>query len=258
MPKQLPPKPDLEQLKKQAKDLRKAHRESRSEAIQRINDHHPRHSGRSASAISRSEFSLQDAQLVIAREYGFPSWPKLVAAVTSSVADPTLQEGVDSPRTPIEAPMTADETEAALDYLGLKMERFTYEADYPHDVRVSLQHSVRGKQIEAYDVGTHSLGPGRHTLLLFVHHSDDGIEFAVARRGARYGTGRLSTKGYNAHAWGRLITASLPVGSKAPIFAWAANQQQITSFEPTRPVDDIFSEYEMAIVIFAEIQRKQE
>ena len=80
--KHLPDKPDLEHLKKQAKALLQSHRQSSPEAISRIQDFHPRPSG---------SITLQDAQLVIAREYGFESWPKLAEVVAryGDVPSPT-------------------------------------------------------------------------------------------------------------------------------------------------------------------------
>lgn len=78
------PQPNLEYLKKQAKALLKSHQQSQFEVISRIKEHHPRLYSSSDSAILGEKFSLQDAQLVIAREYGFESWPKLVAVVAES------------------------------------------------------------------------------------------------------------------------------------------------------------------------------
>ena len=89
MSKQLPPRPNLEHLKKQAKDLLNAFQQSSAEAIQRIKEHHPQRSNSSGSDRLDANFSLQDAQFVIAREYGFDSWPKLVAAITSTQPERT-------------------------------------------------------------------------------------------------------------------------------------------------------------------------
>jgi ankyrin repeat protein len=81
MSKPLPSRPNLEQLKNQAKDLRKSHQSGDPEAITRIRQNHPRWSRASDPEIRDAEFSLSHAQLVIAREYGFISWPKLKAHV---------------------------------------------------------------------------------------------------------------------------------------------------------------------------------
>ena len=65
----LPARPSLEQYKKQAKDFVKLARLDDSEVGQRIKKYHPRPGSPS------TKFALADAQLVIAREHGFESWP---------------------------------------------------------------------------------------------------------------------------------------------------------------------------------------
>ena len=72
MPTQsLPNNPSLENLRKQAKSLRKAVRANEADAVARVHEFHPRFE----KAIA--DFSLSDAQLVIARTYRFASWSKL-------------------------------------------------------------------------------------------------------------------------------------------------------------------------------------
>ena len=65
----LPARPSLEHYKKQAKDLVKLISSGDSDAIQRVRKNHP-HPDR------LPDFGLADAQLAIAREHGFDSWPK--------------------------------------------------------------------------------------------------------------------------------------------------------------------------------------
>jgi len=67
--RELPLHPNLDQYKKQAKDLLKALQAQDPKAIQRIRQFHPH--GRELSKAS-----LADAQLVLAREHSFVSWPK--------------------------------------------------------------------------------------------------------------------------------------------------------------------------------------
>lgn len=72
----LPARPDLEQLRKQAKDLLKSHKSGDPEAQRRFREHHPEFSSASPQNLPATGASLTDAQLVLAREHGFPSWPK--------------------------------------------------------------------------------------------------------------------------------------------------------------------------------------
>lgn len=69
----LPQQPSLEQLKKQAKELREQFRSGVPAAVAEIGqfEHNP----------DASNFALNDAQRVLARAYGFASWPKLKAFV---------------------------------------------------------------------------------------------------------------------------------------------------------------------------------
>src|SRR5689334_15188121 len=75
--KRLPPHPNLDHLKHQAKDLLKSHALREPAAAQRIREFHPRFRTATDAEIFNSHLRLSDAQLAIAREYGFPSWPRL-------------------------------------------------------------------------------------------------------------------------------------------------------------------------------------
>ena len=60
---------DLNQLKRQAKELLEAFRTGDGATIAEVNAHY--------RAADPDTFALHDAQLVLARAYGFASWPKL-------------------------------------------------------------------------------------------------------------------------------------------------------------------------------------
>jgi ankyrin repeat protein len=68
----LPAAPSLEQLRKQAKDLLRAWRDGDDAAATRVAAHHP---------APDEPLKLAGAQLVVAREHGFASWPRLRAYV---------------------------------------------------------------------------------------------------------------------------------------------------------------------------------
>ena len=78
----LPPHVSLKQLKNQAKDLLKAHKSGDPQVCPRIRANFPKLSERSDDAILSTRFVLQDAHLIIAREYGYESWPRLRAALS--------------------------------------------------------------------------------------------------------------------------------------------------------------------------------
>jgi ankyrin repeat protein len=65
--------PDLDQLKRQAKELLQAFLAHETDAVAEVSSHY-----HNADSVT---FALHDAQLVLARAYGFESWPKLKAHV---------------------------------------------------------------------------------------------------------------------------------------------------------------------------------
>jgi ankyrin repeat protein len=81
----LPPHPDLDQLKRQAKELLAAFSAGDAEATADVHRHH--------HGAAHTSLQLSDAQLVIARAYGFESWPKLKAHV-DGVTFKRLREAV--------------------------------------------------------------------------------------------------------------------------------------------------------------------
>src|SRR3977135_1322073 len=78
MSRQLPARPNLEHLKRQAKELLHDFQQGEPAAIDRLR------SLASASAAPK----LADAQHVIARDYGFATWPKLKEHVEALTLEP--------------------------------------------------------------------------------------------------------------------------------------------------------------------------
>lgn len=73
----LPERANLDQQKKQARELLRAAQAHDPAALQRFRAHHPRFGGRSDRELGDTMFALHDAQLALAREYGFPNWAAL-------------------------------------------------------------------------------------------------------------------------------------------------------------------------------------
>src|SRR5215831_12456472 len=80
-------KSDLRQLKRQAKELQRAFIAGDPNTIKEVHAHY--------AHADPLKFALHDAQLVIARAYGFQSWPKLKAHVDGI----TLKRLIDTVRT---------------------------------------------------------------------------------------------------------------------------------------------------------------
>jgi hypothetical protein len=69
----LPVRPDLEQLRHQAKDLLREIRRGEPAALADLIENHP-------EQVNPGSAKLADAQLALARSYGVPSWPRIVLA----------------------------------------------------------------------------------------------------------------------------------------------------------------------------------
>ena len=91
--RRLPSRPNLDHLKHQAKDLLKEHAAGDLAAAQRIREFHPRFTGGKDAEIFAAPLKLSDAQLTIAREAGFQSWPRL----KKHIEKPTLVDQLDLP-----------------------------------------------------------------------------------------------------------------------------------------------------------------
>jgi hypothetical protein len=94
MPKQLPPRPNLEQLRKQAKSLLKGQQAANAKALSRIRESHSRWRNLPNEKIAALPFALADAQLAIAGEYGFASWARLQTHVKTLEAASSTAEAI--------------------------------------------------------------------------------------------------------------------------------------------------------------------
>ena len=81
--RELPAKPNLEHLKKQAKEILHDFRQNKPDAVERFRAF--------ALGSTPADAKLSDAQYVLARDYGFASWPKLKEHVDSLTLTPAEQ-----------------------------------------------------------------------------------------------------------------------------------------------------------------------
>src|SRR5258705_7269461 len=77
----LPRNPNLDKQRKLAKTLARDYWRGHPEAVARVDALHPK-------PPAPEDFALSDAQLVIARGYGFTGWPQLKRKIESSTKSP--------------------------------------------------------------------------------------------------------------------------------------------------------------------------
>ena len=83
----LPALPSLEHLRNQAKDLVKQYKARVPDAITRVQTHLPRAADVPLESLIAKGLTLSEAQLVLAREHDFPSWPRLKRHIETSRPD---------------------------------------------------------------------------------------------------------------------------------------------------------------------------
>jgi hypothetical protein len=83
----LPERPDLDQLRRQAKELRRSVLAGDGDAIERLLRH---------ADVDPATVTLSTVQLVIAREFGFASWPRLKEALEMSPREPSVGPGLQA------------------------------------------------------------------------------------------------------------------------------------------------------------------
>jgi len=88
----LPDRPHLDVPKREARELLKDWRAGAPEALDRIRQRHPKF--RDPAASSARKVLLNDAQLVVAREYGFSSWAELKQRINANTVAGLLQEAI--------------------------------------------------------------------------------------------------------------------------------------------------------------------
>ncbi len=133
----LPDRPDLAQLKRQAKELLKAFVAGDAAAVAEVNAHYQR--------ADAARFALHDAQLVVARSFGYSSWPRLKAYVdgvtVSRLIDAVRAGDLETVRFMIDArpelvnlDAAADDEHRALHHAVLRRQ--------PEMVRLLMQHGA--------------------------------------------------------------------------------------------------------------------
>jgi len=101
----LPENPSLAHLKGQAKLVRDLIRSGDPGGLSMVDEFHPRHRSNDLDDEQRQSFKTTDAQLIVARLYGFASWQRLrdhIAVVSANSFTPNAETGLDGKRSFIE------------------------------------------------------------------------------------------------------------------------------------------------------------
>jgi ketosteroid isomerase-like protein len=145
-PRGLPGNANLEQLKKGAKSFQRVVRAGDLGAIEVVKEFHPRLASATPGSPELAGFTRSDAQLVIARQFGFASWPKLKAhlELIARYSRSPHQEPVGGP--------LADEQAVVHEFLRLAC--LTYGEDDPDRLRRAQALLVQHEWLERASIHT--------------------------------------------------------------------------------------------------------
>ena len=90
----LPERPHLDVPRREARELLNKWRESDRDALERIRRRHQKFKNADDDSICAAQFRLSDAQLVIAREYGFSHWTDLKERINANAAAADLDQAI--------------------------------------------------------------------------------------------------------------------------------------------------------------------
>jgi hypothetical protein len=92
----LPERPHLDIPKREARELLDDWRSGRSNALERIRSRHPRFADADDATVAAGPLQLADAQLVVAREYGFAHWTALKQRIEANAPAQALLDAIHS------------------------------------------------------------------------------------------------------------------------------------------------------------------
>jgi uncharacterized protein (TIGR03067 family) len=219
----LPPRPNLDHLRGQAKALLNALARGEPEAVATIRQHLPSAQGMSPEQVLKFNFRLADAQSAIARATGFASWPQLSRHVEQLRALEGTWEFaslvVDGQTMPAQA-MSSSRLLIDGDRFRTESPEATYEGVFninveaqPHEIDIEF---VAGPEAGNWNFGIFRLEGDQLELCLDLNGRPRPTEFRAARgSGHAHETLRRSSHSRPEHVTGGTPAAQLQVTAAA-------------------------------------------
>jgi Ankyrin repeats (3 copies) len=130
-------RPDLDQLKRQAKELLEAFKAGDQAAAAEVHEHY--------HGADPAAFALHDAQLVLARAYGFESWPKFKAFVDGATVRRLVEAVRAGKLDDVEAMLKVRPELARMSLDNLQVVHHAVIARSAGMVRILMQHGANAR-----------------------------------------------------------------------------------------------------------------
>jgi ankyrin repeat protein len=177
-------RPDLDQLRRQARELLQAFAAGDADAVAEVNAHY-----RGADAAT---FALHDAQLVLARAHGFDSWPKLKAYVDGVTAARLADAVRAGDVAQVRAMLAARPELVHMDMAGNNEHRalhYAVLARSPEIVRILMEHGADARKgiyphRDATAALTIAADRGYDEIVTIIHDTEQRRREAGSRPGA--------------------------------------------------------------------------
>jgi ankyrin repeat protein len=130
--------PDLDQLKRQAKELLEVFQQGYPAAATEVNSHY--------RGADPATFALHDAQLVLARTYGFESWPKLKAFVDGATVRRLVGAVRANDLAAVRALLKTRPELARMSFDNLQTVHFAVLNRSPEMTRLLMQHGANARE----------------------------------------------------------------------------------------------------------------
>lgn len=155
----------------------------------------------------------------------------------------------------VDSTYSAEEIQAAFFALGLSLERFTYNAPYPHQLTVRVRRYVGGKLSEETGGAVLSRTAGQQTLIIYVRRHGNEVELSAGSLQGRAVLGSFSKKGYASSGSTHFDPVALVPGAAVPLMAFVANRpgQGSVALDPGAQVEGLARRYPLVVAVVAQL-----
>jgi beta-lactamase regulating signal transducer with metallopeptidase domain len=165
-------------------------------------------------------------------------------------------------------PLSGREADEALQQLGLRTYRLTYELPFEHRILVQVDEYRHGKFVRTLPGHNGGARAGESTFLLFTREADSQLSFSGSvlfgqgDGAVGGGMGEVSLKGIaGARYYGRMPVPRLEVGKRTPFWSFCADPPDNRPHQSPESAQDIprfVAAHDLALIAYVTLTRTEE